>query len=385
MGDADQGSDDTVRRFPSWTLTALRLATVGLFLYVFLVGIKALEKGIGAFGASVVDSVFTVVGTPWAGLAAGILATALVQSSSVTTSTIVGLVGAGVLPFEAAVPMVMGANIGTTVTNTLASLGHLRHGHQFRLAFAAATVHDYFNILSVALLLPLEVAFGVVSKIASWLTSLVDRGVPSVSGSSPIKTAIEAPIKAIAGALETLLEPTAVGLPLLVIGITLVLVSLWVITRQMKNVMSGSIEHAINRVLAKGAGIAALVVGLIVTMAVQSSSVTTSILVPLAATGVLTLKNAYPVTLGANIGTTVTALLASVSIASPEGLKVALAHLTFNVLGTLIFYPVPALRAIPINLATRTAATASEHKTMVVFYLIGIFIVLPLIVLIISA
>lgn len=138
-----------------------------------MVGVKSLETGISALGSDFVDDVFASVSGPLAGLVAGIQATVLVQSSSVTTATIVGLVGSGVLPVETAVPMVMGANIGTTVTNTLASLGHLRQSAYFQGAFAAATVHDYFNILAVIGLLPLEVAFGVVTRMATWAEELL--------------------------------------------------------------------------------------------------------------------------------------------------------------------------------------------------------------------
>src|SRR5690606_17873309 len=116
-------------------------------LYGFLVGVKALETGINAFGSDVAEGIFDNVTHPVAGLFAGILATVLVQSSSVSTATIVGLVGSGALPLATAVPMVMGANIGTTVTNTLVSLGHVRQGPEFRRAFAGATVHDFFNLL----------------------------------------------------------------------------------------------------------------------------------------------------------------------------------------------------------------------------------------------
>jgi hypothetical protein len=82
-------------------------------------------------------------------LSAGILATVLVQSSSVSTATIVGLVGAGTLGLPEAVPMIMGANIGTTVTNTLAALGNIRRSEEFRRGFAGATMHDMFNVLAV--------------------------------------------------------------------------------------------------------------------------------------------------------------------------------------------------------------------------------------------
>ncbi|MEI5617209.1 thymidylate synthase, partial [Streptomyces brasiliscabiei] len=90
---------------------------------------------------------------------------ALIQSSSTVTSIIVGLVAGG-LPVELAIPMIMGANIGTTVTNTLVSLGHVRYKDEFKRAFASATIHDFFNLLAVAIFLPLEMAFGILEKIS---------------------------------------------------------------------------------------------------------------------------------------------------------------------------------------------------------------------------
>lgn len=367
------------------TETATRLGVALLFLYLFLVGVKALETGISAFGGGFVDGVFSAVATPLAGLAAGILATVLVQSSSVTTSTIVGLVGSGVLSVEAAVPMVMGANIGTTVTNTLASLGHVRQGAYFERAFAAATIHDYFNILAVAILLPLEISVGLVSRIATWAADLVDGILPQGgTGSSPIKSAIEAPVSWIEETLDSTGWASATGGVLLVLGLILIFVALWMITRQMKQVMSGRMERAINGILSKGAGMGALLAGLVMTMAVQSSSITTSILVPLVAAGVLTLQNAFPVTLGANVGTTITALLASFAADSPDALVIALAHVTFNVLGILIIYPYWRIRAIPIKLAEITAVTATRHKSVVGAYVVGIFVIFPLAILLIA-
>ena len=371
--------------FPSWVETAARLGLALFFLYLFLVGVKALEKGISAFGSDFVDQVFSSVANPIAGLAAGVLATVLVQSSSVTTATIVGLVGSGVLPVETAVPMVMGANIGTTVTNTLASLGHLRQAPYFKRAFAAATMHDYFNLLTVALLLPLEIAFGLVSKIARWLAETLRGSLPEAgTGTSPIKTAIKGPVSWLTDLIESLGWTVGEGWILLSIGIGLIFLALWMITRQMKAVMSGRIENAINGVLGRGAGTGAMFVGIVMTIAVQSSSITTSILVPLVAAGVLTLKNAFPVTLGANIGTTVTALLASVASDSSDALIIALAHVTFNVLGILIFYPWPRLRMIPLILAEGTADAAVRHKSLVAVYVVGFFIVTPLAILLIA-
>lgn len=386
MGDrrAGVGWRERARPYPPWTITALRLILTFLFLYLFLVGVKALEKGIGALGSDFVDEVFSNVSTPMAGLAAGILATVLVQSSSVTTATIVGLVGSGVLSVEAAVPMVMGANIGTTVTNSLASLGHLRQGAYFQRAFAAATMHDYFNILAVIILLPLEVTTGLIHRIAAWASGIFEGNLPDVNSSSPVKDAVSGPVDWMTDLIDRLGWGSASGPILLGLGIVLIFSALYMITRQMKAVMSGRMENAINSVLSRGAGLAAMMVGTLMTVAVQSSSITTSILVPLVAAGVLTISNAFPVTLGANLGTTITAVLASVAAESPDALTIALAHVTFNFIAILIWYPLPFMRRIPLWLAEQTANVAVAHKSLVAVYLIGLFLVVPIAILVIT-
>ena len=359
------------------------MAVVGL-LYVFLAGVKALEAGIGTLGETSGDELFSNVANPIAGLFAGMFATVLVQSSSVTTSTIVGLVGGGVLPLESAIPMVMGANIGTTVTNTLVSIGHIRQGQEFKRAFAGATVHDFFNILTVIVALPLELATGFLSESARVLTGALRGGAPvgAVTGSSPIKEAVAIGVKALESVLADAGAGTGVtGAVLLVVGIVLVFVALGFITSNMKKLMAGRIEQSLNAVLDRGAGVGAMAVGMIITMAVQSSSITTSILVPMVGAGVLSLQNAYPLTLGANVGTTITALLASLASERPEGLTIALVHTLFNVFGILVFYPVPSIRRIPIRLATGLASLAQRSRWWVLAYVGGVFVVLPLVVL----
>merc|ERR1711969_352609 len=119
----------------------------------------------------------------------------------------------------------------------------------------------------------------------------------------------------------------------------------------------------------------AILIGAIITISVQSSSITTSVLVPLAASGVLTLENIYPVTLGANVGTTVTALLASLATGSPAAVTVAIVHTLFNLSGIMVFYPIKALRRVPIRLARGLADIAMERRSMAVAYTVGMFVV----------
>jgi sodium-dependent phosphate cotransporter len=271
----------------------------------------------------------------------------------------------------------MGANIGTTVTSTLAALGSIRRADEFQRAFAAATVHDFFNLLAVAVLLPLELATGLLQRMAAGLTELalgagVSAGEP---GKSPIRAAVKLPVQWVEG----LLAPGGLAAAvLLVVGLAVIFLALGLITRNMRRLVAGSVERVMNRVVGKGGGLVGILAGIGVTVAVQSSSITTSILVPLVGAGVLTLASAYPITLGANVGTTITALLASLAVVRPEGLTIALVHLLFNVVGILILYPLPILRTVPIRLAEGLAEAAVRRTRVVFAYTITIFLVLPL-------
>ena len=358
--------------------TIVRGLVVAILLYFFLTGVELLSGGFKTLGKDFVDGLFQGVSNPIGGLFVGLLATVLVQSSSVSTSVIVGLVASSVVGIDDAVPMIMGANIGTTVTNILASLGYLRRGDDFRRAFAAATVHDIFNLLAVAVLLPVELLTGYLSGLAGWITDLV-IGSSGASFKSPLKAAVKMP----AGWIKDLLSELGTqgdlkGALMIVIGLVFIFVALAFVTRNMRLLVADRVEAAINRTLGAGSGLVAIVLGMIITVAVQSSSITTSVLVPLAAAGVLSLENVYPVTLGANVGTTVTALLASLATGSPAAVTVALVHTLFNLTGIALFYPVRSLRALPIRLATGLARIGAERRTWAITYVLVMFLVIPL-------
>lgn len=125
-----------------------------LLAAVYVIGMGFRQEFGGAEG---VESLFTFATNPFIGLVLGVLATALIQSSSTVTSIIVALVAGG-LPVAIAIPMIMGANVGTTVTNTLVSFGLVNRPGEFRNAFAAATqaiahqiaiAHFLYNLLGV--------------------------------------------------------------------------------------------------------------------------------------------------------------------------------------------------------------------------------------------
>ncbi|MCP3987844.1 MAG: sodium dependent phosphate transporter [Actinomycetia bacterium] len=322
---------------------------------------------------------FAAVSNPIAGLCIGILGTVLVQSSSASTSVIVGLVASGTLGVDAAVPMVMGANIGTTVTNTLVSLGHVRQSNEFRRALAAATVHDFFNVMAVALLLPLELAFGIISSVAEAISEQL-VGASGSDWKSPVKAWVKAPVGWLGDTWEAVgTSGNLRGVLMVLTGLVIILAALALITTNMRSLVADRVERSVNAFLSRGGGIVALLLGLVITVAVQSSSITTSILIPLAGAGVLSLRNAYPVTLGANIGTTVTALLAALAASSPDSLTVALAHTTFNVAGITLLYGLPFARDLPIIAAEKLADVAVARRSIAVGYVTVGFVILPLI------
>jgi sodium-dependent phosphate cotransporter len=358
--------------------TLLRALFVIALLYLFLTGVELLGGGFKNLGKDLVDGLFEGVSNPVGGLFVGLLATVLVQSSSVSTSVIVGLVAAGVVNTGDAVPMIMGANLGTTVTNTLAALGHVRHDIEFKRAFAAATVHDFFNILAVIVFLPIELITGYLSSTATWLTDTL-IGSSGSDFKSPLKEAVKLPAKWVKELLSSMGSHGDIkGVLMIAIGLLFIFISLAYITKNMRLLVADRVETAINHALGAGSGMVAILLGAIITISVQSSSITTSVLVPLAASGVLTLQNIYPVTLGANVGTTVTALLASLATGSPAAVTVAIVHTLFNISGIIVFYPFQKLRQIPINLANRIADIAVERRSLALAYTLIAFVIVPL-------
>jgi sodium-dependent phosphate cotransporter len=363
---------------PKRTLSpGLRAALVVALLYLFLVGVKMLEGGVKLLGSDTAGGLFDGITNPVAALFVGILATVLVQSSSVTTATIVGLVAAGQLDIEVAVYMVMGANIGTTVTNTIVSLAHARKSEEFKLAFTAATMHDFFNLIAVLVFLPIEVATGFLLRSATWLAELLPGGADATFN-SPIKGAVKWGAKLIEGVFEEFIKsPTTLGITFIVVGIAIIFVTLMYITKNMKLLIAARIENSINAALAKS-GLVGMGVGALVTVAVQSSSITTSILVPLVASGILLVRNAYPITLGANVGTTVTALLAALATGTLSGMTIALVHLLFNMFAIALIYPIRKIRYIPVALAEKLADVAADRKWLAVAYVGTMFILIPI-------
>lgn len=360
----------------------LRVAvTVLVLLFVFLIGIKGMGDGFKLLGQDVLDTFFRATSNPFMGLIVGLLATTLVQSSSVSTAMIVGLVASpeNPLPIANAIPMVMGANIGTTVTNTIVSLAHMGRRDEFQRAFSVATCHDFFNFIAVAIFLPLEIATGFLQKLSGALVGRIG-GLSGAGYESPIKGTLKAALSPIRDLVDFLVSgQQSQGVLLVVVSAGLIFVALLLLVRTMRGAVQTRVEVYITRFLGSSV-VLAMAVGIVVTVMVQSSSITTALLVPLAGAGLLTTRQAFPVTVGANIGTTVTALLASLGVSGPNasaGLQIAVVHLLFNMSATLLILPVPAIRDIPVRAAERLARVAARSRAFAIAYVAGLFYGIP--------
>ena len=349
-------------------------------VYLILVAVGAVSHGFKGFsgGAEGAAQIFAFANNPFVALLLGILATALVQSSSTVTSVIVGLVAGG-LPIGMAIPMVMGANLGTTITNTIVSMGHVRDRAEFRRAFAAATVHDFFNLLAVFIFLPLELMFGLLQHSAEWLANLlVGSANMSMKGMDFMKP-LTAPAQQLIDSAVAFLPGKGAAIATIVIGILLILACVTYLGKVLQKVLVGRAKEVLHKALGRGP-LSGITSGALVTIMVQSSSTTTSLMIPLAGGGVFSTRQLYPFTLGANIGTTITALLAATAISGAGAqlaLTIALVHVLFNLFAVVIIYGIPFLRDLPVRAAEGLARVGSENKLLALGYVAGLFFALP--------
>ncbi|GEM80107.1 Na/Pi symporter [Vibrio superstes] len=356
----------------------LRWANLAFMLYLLLVSVSMVGSGFKMASGEHAKTLFDFASHPVAGLMIGLVATALIQSSSTVTSIIVGLVAGG-LPVQIAIPMVMGANIGTTVTNTLVSLGHLRCKEEFKRAFASATVHDFFNLLAVLIFLPLEMMFGIFGKLSAWLVApLMSTGDLDMGGFNFIKPLTKPLISVIQEPL-TAFGPIVAGVSMIILGIATIIISITIMGKLMKSLMVGRAREILKNAIGRGP-LHGIFSGSVVTILVQSSSTTTSLMVPLVGSGVLKVRDVYPFTLGANIGTCITALLAATAVTgefAAFALQIAIVHLLFNVAATLFIFGIPFLRELPLKGADWISTMAIKNKSVVAGYLIAVFVVMP--------
>lgn len=347
-----------------------------IFLYLFFLSLQLMGDSLKLFGKEFSQKLIETTTNPFVGLFIGILATSLIQSSSSTTSIVVGMVAGGALTIDTSIPIIMGANIGTSITNTIASLPQINRSNEFKRAFAAATVHDFFNFLSVFVLFPLQLATNFLDVFATKL-SVVFQNSGGLELLSPVKATTKPVSKFIIQELNLYFGNSSFyQWVALIIAVLFLFLALKYMTDSLKTLVVSKAKAWFDKFLFRTA-FRAFIVGLLLTVLVQSSSITTSLVVPMAGAGLLTLIQIFPYTLGANIGTTITAILAALITSNPAAVTVALAHLLFNISGIIVWWP---FKTVPIHLAQKFADYSTRSKFIPVAYVLILFFIIPILV-----
>lgn len=356
----------------------LQWVAVAFLVYAMLLAVGMIGSGFKTATGGQAKELFAFASNPFLGLIIGTVCTALIQSSSTVTSIIVGLVAGG-LPVGTAIPMIMGANIGTTITNTLVSMGHVRDKQEFRRAFEAATVHDFFNLFAVMLFLPLEIMTGVLEKVSNAIAQFMAGGTSmSMKGVNFIKP-LTKPVIGAAKNLFSFLPAELGGIALIIFGVVIIFMAITYLGKLLRRLMVGRAREILHAAIGRNAS-SGIFSGALVTVLVQSSSTTTSLMVPLVGSGVFTMRDIYPFTLGANIGTCVTALLAATAVSGAFGvfaLQIALVHLLYNTLAVAVIFGIGILRELPPRCAEWLAGVACCRKRYAISYVLGAFFVFP--------
>ena len=189
---------------------------------------------------------------------------------------------------------------------------------------------------------------------------------------------------------ETDLSDKAAGGINLAIALVVMFICLFFIVKILNSIFRGSIAKVVHKFVNAGCpgkfralnfliGYLALLVGCGMTILVQSSSIFTSTLTPLVGLNIIGIERAFPMTLGANIGTTVTGFLAALTSDDnfENALTISLCHLLFNIFGILIWYPIPFMRKIPLGCAKQLGKVTKKYKWFAFAYIIFVFVILP--------
>lgn len=345
-----------VRRLPNRNEVLMVLS-----IYLFISSIVLIKESATSIGQAALRFLCNLVSDTTTGVLVGWFGTALIQSSGAFDSITVTLVSAGILPMTVGVAIIIGAELGTTVTTQLVSiLGYLNRDKEvFRLSFGVAMMHYWYNLATLLIFFPIELSSGLLTKIALEGTHIFGR-IPGI-------TEVPSLFDLITPWIDALLSfiPAWSGI---IIGCALLMLSL----RESEKHMSAVFATEVSKNLLQstfGDPIRSFLAGLIFTILVPSTSVMVSLLVPLTATRLIEAdQHILPYILGANIGTVVDVMVAALVTGEPAAIGVWLVHLTINIIGAILFFPLmnPFTRFVKI---ANDFLTDSRNRTILFFSL----------------
>ncbi len=341
-------------------------------LILFLFALDLLVSSLQHLGGTVGETILLATSNPFAGLFIGLLITAMLQSSSTTTALVVAFVASGAMTLESAIPIIMGANVGTTITSMIVSLGFISRKKEFRRAVSAGSYHVFFNLLTVFVLFPLEYYYSFLSTISFRIAhyffkpsavAVKEEVSHSWSGFSPLTDL-----------LHRLIPSPFV---LAVLALALLFSSILIFRKLISDLLRAKSPEAFSRFFFKNQ-IKSFSWGLLTTAAIRSSTITTSVVVPIVANKIATLRQAAPFIMGANVGTTITAFIAAIlNTNTASAISIAIAHFLFNLIGVILFFPIPVLRRLPIELANGLGKITLQYRLAGFLFLLLTFFFIP--------
>lgn len=355
----------------------LRVFLIFSIIILFLLAIDLMIYALSYIGLGAARDLIKIAEIPFISLFIGLLSTALIQSSSTVTSIAVAMVASGTISLNMGIFVIMGANIGTTLTSDIISLSYIASKSKFRLALSAAVVHDFFNILTTLIIFPLEYYYKILSGSAMFITKLL--GVKSPSPDLVVTKPVYSIIKPLTVGISNLVDNYWI---VAIIGIFLLFTAIKLFSTYSYKLLIGKSKDKMKSYIFSNP-YKSFSWGVLLTGALQSSSITTSLSVPLVATRKVSLSSVFPFIMGANIGTTITALLAAI-FKSEAAVSLAIAHLIFNLIGVLIFLPFGQIRNFPVRLARKFGIMASDNRLIGFFYIILTFFLIPFLLIYIS-
>jgi sodium-dependent phosphate cotransporter len=355
----------------AWNNVRIVLAIAGAFV-LFLFALDLMTSSLQHMGKNVAETILLATSNPFTGLFIGLLITAMLQSSSTTTSLVVALVASGSITLQSAIPIIMGANIGTTITSTIVSLSFINKKKEFRRAVAAGTYHDFFNILTAAVLFPLEYYYGFLSSLSAWISSFFFSPL-----AAPVQNKVSHFWVGFSPVIEFLIREVPSPFFLAFVALVLLFSSILIFRRLISNLLKARSPEQFGRFFFKNQ-FKSFLWGLLTTAAIRSSTITTSVVVPIVAKKIANLKQAAPFIMGANVGTTITAFIAATLNANTApAISIAIAHFLFNFIGVLLFFPVPVMRRLPMALAENLGKLALKYRLVGFVYILVTFFFLP--------
>ncbi len=355
----------------------VRISLIISIIFIFLLAIDLMINALSSIGLGAAQELIKIAEIPFISLFIGLLTTALIQSSSTVTSIAVAMVASGTISLNMGIFVIMGANIGTTLTSDIISLSYITSKSKFRLALSAGVIHDFFNIFTTIIIFPLEYYYKILSGSAMYITKIlgVQGPTPDMVVSKPVYSIIKPLTLGIADLINN-------DWIVAVIGILLLFTAIKLFSTYSYKLLIGKSKDKMKSYIFSNP-FKSFSWGLLFTGALQSSSITTSLSVPLVATQKVSLSSVFPFIMGANIGTTITALLAAI-FKSEAAVSLAITHLVFNFIGVLIFLPYAKVRSFPVYLARRFGLLASDNRLIGFFYIILTFFLIPFLLIYLS-